>query len=174
MANTIEQLEAKAVGTAKAMKAGFNGLRGVFLHLAEEHGEVGELMRRASRTTNPEERRTLYPQIRRELLSHERGELAEVYSTLSKLDATRMLAAAHNAEAQQLENAIAAVDASSFSSPEWGPAFERLVNLVQQHVREEENDFFPLAQAALGEAETKALLDRYEAAKKVAKATLEP
>ena len=45
MANPIENVAAKAMGTVKAVKAGFNGLRGVFLHLAQEHGEVGELMR---------------------------------------------------------------------------------------------------------------------------------
>jgi len=33
MPNTIDQLGVKAAGTVKAVKAGFNGLRGVFLHL---------------------------------------------------------------------------------------------------------------------------------------------
>jgi hypothetical protein len=170
MANSLEEISAKAVGTAKAVKAGFNGLRGVFLHLAEEHGEVGMLMKRVSKSADPKERSQLYPKIRVELLSHERGELAEVYPALSEHLATRDIAAAHNVEAQQLEQAIQAVDAQDFASPEWGPAFERLFQLVQQHVAEEENDFFPKAQAVLGEGESKAMLDRYEAAKKAAKA----
>ena len=174
MANSIEQIEAKAMGTAKAVKAGFNGLRGVFLHLAEEHGEVGALMKRVSKSADAQVRREHYPQIRAELLSHERGELAEVYSMLSKYLDTRALAAAHNAEAQQLEEAIAAVDALDFASPGWGPAFERVFAMVQQHVAEEENDFFPKAQAVLGEGESKALLERYEAAKKSAKQALKP
>ncbi len=169
MANSLEQMQAKAVGTAKAVKAGFNGLRGVFLHLAEEHGEVGALMKRVSKSADPKERAELYPQIRAELLSHERGELAEVYPLLSEHVATRDIAAAHSAEAQQLEHAIHSVDQHEFSSPEWGPAFEHLFQLVQQHVAEEENDFFPKAQAILGEGEAKAMLDRYEAAKKSAK-----
>lgn len=50
MANSIEQFSAKAAGTMNAVKAGFNGLRGVFLHLAEEHGEVGALMKRVSKS----------------------------------------------------------------------------------------------------------------------------
>jgi len=173
MANPIEQIEAKAVGTAKAIRAGFNGLRGVFLHLAEEHGEVGALMKRVSKSSDAQVRREHYPQIRIELLSHERGELAEVYSLLSNYLGTRDLAAAHNIEADQLESTIAAVDALDFTSPAWGPAFERLFAMVQQHVAEEENDFFPRAQAVLGEGESKALLERYEAAKKTAKQRLQ-
>ena len=173
MANPIEQLEAKAVGTAKAVKAGFNGLRGVFLHLAEEHGEVGSLMKRVSKSSDARVRREHYPQIRAELLAHERGELAEVYSLLSKYLDTRALAAAHHVEAQQLEAAIEAVDALDFESPAWGPAFERVFAMVEQHVAEEENDFFPRAQAVLGEGESVALLARYEAAKKAAKQQLE-
>ncbi|HEX3775686.1 MAG TPA: hemerythrin domain-containing protein [Polyangiaceae bacterium] len=166
MANSLEQMEAKAVGTAKAVKAGFNGLRGVFLHLAEEHGEVGALMKHVSKSADPKVRAELYPKIRSELLSHERGELSEVYPALSQHLATRDIAAAHNIEAQQLELAIKGVDSHDFASPQWGPAFEQLFQLVQQHVAEEENDFFPKAQAVLGEGEAKAMLDRYEAAKK--------
>jgi len=169
MANSLERVTAKAAGTAKAVKAGFNGLRGVFLHLAEEHGEVGSLMKRVSKSGDPKERAELYPQIRSELLSHERGELAELYPMLSEHVATRDIAAAHNVEARQLEQAIHAVDQLAFADPEWGPAFEHLFQLVQQHVAEEENDFFPKAQSILGEGEANAMLDRYEAAKKLAK-----
>ncbi len=167
MANALEQFQAKAAGTAKAVKAGFNGLRGVFLHLAEEHGEVGSLMKRVSKSGDPKERAELYPRIRSELLAHERGEVAEVYPMLSEHVATRDIAAAHDAEAQQLEKAIHKVDAIGYADPEWGPAFEHLFQLVQQHVAEEENDFFPKAQAILGEGEANAMLERYEAAKKL-------
>jgi hemerythrin superfamily protein len=169
MANPIEQIASKTMGTAHAVKAGFKGLRGVFLHLAEEHGEVGAMMSRVSKSTDPDVRREHYPKIRAELLSHERGEVEEVYSVLSKRDETRDIAKAHDAEAKELEHAIAAVDAFDFANPGWGAAFDHLFALVQQHVEEEEGDFFPRAQAAIGEDQSKALLDRYEAAKKAAK-----
>ena len=172
MANPIAQIEAKTIGTAKAIKAGFNGLRGVFLHLAEEHGEVGALMKRVSKSPDPEVRREHYPHIRAELQSHERGELATVYTMLGNYLATRDLAAAHKLGSQQLEEAIATVDTLDYADPAWGPAFQRLFLLVQQHVAEEENDFFPQAQKILGEGETTALVDRYETAKKSAKLTL--
>lgn len=173
MPNAFEQLSVKAVGTVKAVKAGFNGLRGVFLHLAEEHGEVGAMMRHVSKSRDPRVRREHYAKIRTELLSHERAELAEVYPPLSHQDSTRELVVLHNQEAAELESAIFAVDALDPAADAWGMAFERLLAFVQQHVEEEEKDFFPMAQAAIGEEAAAALLIRYEAAKASAKQQLE-
>ena len=173
MANPIEQFSAKAMGTVQAVKAGFNGLRGVFLHLAEEHGEVGSLMKRVHKSADAQLRREHYPQIRAELLAHERAELSTVYPMLSHYEATRELVVLHNQEARQLEAAIDALDALDASTPAWGDAFEHLFALVQQHVMEEESEFFLRAQAAIGEDEATALLPRYEAAKKAAKHELQ-
>jgi hemerythrin superfamily protein len=172
MANRIQEIEAKTVGAAHAVKAGFNGLRGVFLHLAQEHGEVGALMKRVSKHADPAQRREHYPHIRAELLAHERGELAEVYPVLTGFEATRNIALAHAQQAQLLEAAISTVDAQGFASPEWGPAFDRLLALVEAHVEEEESHFFPEAQVVIDEQQSKALLKRYEAAKQAAKSKI--
>ncbi len=169
MANPIENAAAKAMGTVKAVKAGFNGLRGVFLHLAQEHGEVGELMRHVAKSNDPKVRREHFPHIRAELLSHEKGELSEVYSVLANFEAMRSVVLKHNAEAHDLDKAIAAVDVLEFDSEEWQPAFEHLFALVQTHVEEEESDFFPRAQELIDEDESKVLLKRFEEAKQSVK-----
>ena len=166
MANSMEELATKAIGTVKAVAAGFKGLRGVFLHLAEEHGEVGALMKRVSKTNDPQVRREHFPHIRAELLSHEKAELVEVYGVIANYEQLRSLVLVHNEEARTLEKAIADVDAQEFSSEEWGASFERLFALVQAHVSEEENDFFPKAQEFIDEDTSKQILQRYEAAKK--------
>jgi hypothetical protein len=173
MSNPIEQATAKAMGTVKAIKAGFAGLRGVFLHLAEEHGEVAALMTRVSKSTDAKVRRDHFPQIRAELLSHEKGELAEVYSVLANYESMRGIVLKHNEEAHHLEKAIADVGAQDYASEEWGSAFERLFSLVKQHVEEEEHDFFPRAQTVIDEDESKSLLKRYEAAKESVKHQLQ-
>jgi len=166
MANTIEEIATKAMGTMKAVTAGFKGLRGVFLHLAEEHGEVAALMKRVSKTDDARVRREHFPHIRAELLSHEKGELAEVYGVLANYEQMRSTVLAHNEQAHALEKAIADVDAQDFASDQWGASFARLFELVQAHVDEEENDFFPQAQDVIDEDESKQILQRYEAAKK--------
>jgi hemerythrin superfamily protein len=165
MANPIEQIASKAMGTVKAVAAGFKGLRGVFLHLAEEHGEVAALMKRVSKTTDAQVRREHFPHIRAELLSHEKGELAEVYGVLANYEQLRGVVLEHNAEAHALEKAIADVDAQNFASEEWGASFNRLYELVKAHVEAEENDFFPKAQEVIDEEESKQILTRYESAK---------
>jgi len=120
-----------------------------------------------------EARALLYRQIRTELLAHERGELAEVYPVLSSFNATRDIAAAHHQQAQSLEPAIAACDQIELASPEWGAAFGHLLALVEQHVEEEEDHFFPKAQEVIDEERSKELLKRYEAAKLEAKSQLQ-
>ena len=166
MANSFDQIAAKTMGTVKAVTAGFKGLRGVFLHLAEEHGEVGQLMKHVSKSTDAQVRREHFPHIRAELLSHEKGELAEVYGVLANYEQLRGVVLKHNDEARALEKAIEEVDAQDYASPDWGASFDKLFALVQAHVEEEENDFFPQAQRVIDEDESKQILERYEAAKK--------
>ena len=84
---------------------------------------------------------------------------------MARFAETEGIAARHGREAQELQAAIAAVDALAFSNASWGPTFERLVKLVESHVDEEESEFFPKAQEVLGEDEARALLPRFEAAK---------
>src|SRR5437868_5189161 len=102
MANSIDQIASKLMGTVKAASAGFKGLRGVFLHLAEEHGEVAALMKHVSKSADPQVRREHFPHIRAELLSHEKGELAEVYSVLANHEQLRTVVLEHNDEAHTL------------------------------------------------------------------------
>ena len=169
MANPIGQITTKVAGTVKAVTAGFKGLRGVFLHLAEEHGEVGALMKQVGKTTDPRVRREHFPHIRAELLSHEKGELSAVYGVLANYEQLRGVVLKHNEEAHTLEKAIADVDAIDFASEEWATSFNRLFALVQAHVEEEENEFFPKAQELIDEAESKQILTHYEAAKQSVK-----
>jgi hypothetical protein len=154
------------MGAAKDVKAGFKGLSGVFMHLMEEHGKVGALIKRVSVTSDIEVRAKLYPTIRTELLDHERGELKAVYPALAEFPETAAIASAHAHHASELEAAIVELDALAFNSPSWPSAFERLAKLVDEHVALEESDYLPLAQKMLGDERAKQLLPEFEAAKK--------
>jgi len=165
MATALESTGSKLMGAAKDLKATFKGLTGVFKHLMEEHGKVAALLKRVKSSSEVSVRAELYPTIRKELLAHERGEVSVVYAVLARFPETSGIAAQHDREADQLQAAIAAVDALAFDDPSWAPTFERLVTLVEAHVKEEEGDFFPQAQDVIGEDEAKALLPRFEQAK---------
>lgn len=166
MPNTVEKVASGLMGAAKDVKAGFKGLTGVFMHLMEEHGKVGALIKRVSKSSDEAVRSKLYSTIRTELLGHERGELKVVYPALAEYPETAAIAAAHAHHASEIEAAIADLDALSFNSPSWATAFERLEKLVDEHVEQEESNYFPAAQRVLGDERAKLLLPKFEAAKK--------
>ena len=166
MPNAIEKAASEVMGAAKDVKAGFKGLTGVFMHLMEEHGKVGALIKRVSLSSDAGVRSKLYPTIRRELLAHEKGELTVVYPPLAEFPETAAIASEHAIDASEMEAAIAELDALSFADASWPSAFERLAKLVEQHVTHEEGDYFPRAQKVLGEERAKQMLSAFEAAKK--------
>jgi hypothetical protein len=166
MPNALERAASEVMGAAKDVQAGFKGLTGVFMHLMEEHGKVGALIKRVALSKDLEVRAKLYPTIRTELLDHEKGELKAVYPALADYPETAAIAAAHAHHASEVEAAIMELDALSFNTPSWASAFERLAKLVDEHVSIEEREYFPLAQKALGEEKAKELLASFEAAKK--------
>jgi hemerythrin superfamily protein len=165
MPNRIEKTASEAMGAAKGVKARVKGLTGVFRHLMEEHGKVAVLIKRVSKSSDEGVRAELFPTIRRDLLGHETGELMAVYPALTGYPETSGIAEEHAKEAGELKKAIAELDALSFGDAGWAPAFERLATLVEQHVAQEETDYFPKAQKVIGDERAEQLLPAYEAAK---------
>jgi Hemerythrin HHE cation binding domain len=166
MPNRIEKTMSEAMGAAKDIKARVKGLKGVFRHLMEEHGKVGALIKRVSMSSDEKVRAELFPTIRTELLGHESGELMALYPALAEYPETSYIADEHAKQAGEMERAIAELDELSFSDAGWGPAFDRLATLVEQHVTQEESDYFPKAQKVIGEERAEQLLPAFEAAKK--------
>lgn len=127
-------------------------LTGIFITLCEEHAQMAALLNRA--LSSVDERSELWPTIRAELLSHERGEVRELYPVLRAKAQTRALADLHDDEAKDLEGMILDLDLLPVQSDEWTTLFEQLSDAVLEHAEEEETMIFPKAQAALGEPVT--------------------
>jgi hemerythrin superfamily protein len=165
MPNHIENVIAKGAGKVAGVEARAKGLKGVFTKLAEQHREAATLLSRAQSTTDIEKRRDFWREIKKQLVSHERAELSEIYPTLSAYDTTRDIVGRHAQEANVLESTIHQIDAITFDSPAWKTALERLMGLVKQHVAEEEDEFFPRALEALGDEAAKQLEEPFMRAK---------
>jgi hemerythrin superfamily protein len=116
--------------------------------------------------SKPEQKSELWPQIRKDLLSHERGELKAVYPVLRAHAATRELADQHDREASEMENLIGKID-NAFGDT-WKTLFDQLTEAVLAHAEEEEQQIFPQAQEAIGKKTAEELLPKFEAAKKQA------
>jgi hemerythrin superfamily protein len=163
MPNRMDSTLSHGMGKVKAVKARLSGLVGVFKTLAEQHGEVTVLLERAK--SSNEKFSELWPTIRRELLSHEQAEMREVYPVLRARDATRDLADHHDAEASEMELLITTIDELAIGSSERVEMYERLVDAVQHHAREEETDIFPKAQDAIGKDQAEAMDEKFLSAK---------
>jgi hypothetical protein len=169
MPNRTQEVVSRAAGAMKAVKATVKGFSGIFKQLTREHGEVSALLMRVKMTSDPLVRRELYPTIRSELLSHERGELRAVYPAFLQYKELEGIARAHEQEAGQLERLINELNTIAYDDDAWGHAFMRLVELVMQHTKEEENEYFPKANRVLGEDVANRLKANYEAAKNEAR-----
>jgi hemerythrin superfamily protein len=161
MPNPIENVIAKGAGKVAAVEARAKGLKGVFTKLAEQHREAATLLARADSTTDVGKRRDLWTEIKKQLISHERAELAEIYPVLAGYDATREITRLHNAQAETLESTINQLDAMTFETPAWKTTLEKLIGLVKAHADQEESEFFPRAQQTIGEEASRQLEDLF-------------
>jgi len=170
MPNRMDSMLSHGMGKMKKMKAVLTGLVGVFRVIAEQHGEVAMLLERAK--TSDEKFAELWPMIRRELLSHEKAEVQEVFPLLRGNAETVGFANHHDTEAGELEALIARIDAAPINSGVRKETYQQLVDTVLHHAREEESEIFPAAQKALGKEAVEALEPRFlEAKRRVAEAT---
>jgi hypothetical protein len=166
----IEAIASEAMGAMKATKAKVAGLTGVFAHLAREHGKVTGLLLRLKASSDPELRSELFPKIRKELLSHEKGELAEVFPVLAEHSELAPFVEEHRRDADKLEARIDELSKTGYAEARWSKRLADLIENVSKHALEEENDFFPQASRVLGDKKTEQMLQRFEAAKtKIAK-----
>lgn len=165
MPNRMEKVASEALGAAKATKARVEGVTGVFAQLTREHGEVIALLMRVRMSSELEVRAGLMPQIRAELLSHERGEAADLYSVFQQHEDLADFAEEHDMDVEQLEEAIAQLSALRYEDELWPSRFDDLYDLVIRHTREEEEEYFPAASRALGREQSEQILTRYRITK---------
>jgi hemerythrin superfamily protein len=110
---------------------------------------------------SPAQRRELWPTIREKLVSHERGEVRELYPELRARPELAELADHHDDEARELDDLIDRIEAMPYDAADWGPMFETLAAAVLRHANEEEKTIFPRAQTVLGADKAKEIDVRF-------------
>lgn len=146
--------EARASG---ALGARGKGLTGVFVNLAEQHKELSRLLRRAESLSDVEQRRDAWSRLRRELLAHEKAELEVVYPALADHAEISDIAERHAEEALELEETIHEIDAVGCAAVNWSTLLLGLIAQLEEHIEDEEHEFFPMAIEAIGEDQAERL-----------------
>ena len=172
MANRMDSMISKGAGVVKGVEPRLHGLVGVFKTLSEQHGEAGALLKRVK--SDPDKRSELWPKIRQALVSHEKGELAEVYPVMREYPELRSFCDQHEAEAGQLSAQIERIHATSMSTETWTQLFDQLCEMVDRHVQEEQNQIFPKAQDVIGAPRAEQIGPLFLATQKKLAATLGP
>jgi hypothetical protein len=157
MPNPVETIAAKTAGKAAGVRARVQGLVGVFNVLAQQHQQAASLLARAKKADNPEKRRELWSEVRCELICHERAELGTVYPVIEENPMCADISRAHAEGARELESAISSIDALGYDSALWQDSVQSLIQLIEQHVQQEEQEFFPRAQDTIGKEAAHAL-----------------
>ncbi len=152
-------------GSRQLPRAGSSALvlTGIFRTLISEHRDLLGVLTRLANTSDPSLRSELFPQLREQLVSHERGEMSVLYPSLRAHGLTYGVAERHDTSARKLEVVVGCLSGYSFDNPEWAETTQTLLQIVQEHVDEEEHQFFALAQEALGRKRTEDLDERYRA-----------
>jgi hemerythrin superfamily protein len=141
-------------------------LAGVFQTLAEQHRRLLELLRDAGSIDSAAQRRERWAEARRRLLSHERAESQVVYAALQGNESATPVLQQHAGQVTELERAVAELDAIDGGSDDWIGRLRDVMALVDDHVRDEEQNFFPRAQRLLGEDAARALDHPFDSAQR--------
>lgn len=136
-------------------------LAGVFETLSEQHRQALELLRAAGSPQPIPKRQENWAAARRWLLSHERAEKETVFSALEGYPAASALQKSHEQQAIELESAIHQLETTPFESDTWIERLRDIMALLDDHLRDEENDFFQRAQQLLGENTARELDEQF-------------
>ena len=112
-------------------------LSGVFKHVLAEHGEAFAQVKRLGMRSEAKRHGEFEPDANvGACLPHD--EMAEGYAALRAIVQTEHLLE-NDARRSDLADAMAALDAINPGSPEWGPTFLQVSELVEAHLHEAEN-----------------------------------
>jgi hemerythrin superfamily protein len=127
--------------------------------LKDDHKKVEKIFSEMERKEN---RRTLFPELDRELSIHAEVEEKVFYPAAKEAERTRDLVLESIEEHKQIKLVLADLEQTDMTTDEWGAALKVLEEDVMHHVGEEENDLFPKVKKILSRDQLEDLGTRME------------
>lgn len=109
-----------------------------------------------------QERRDIWEELKKELEVHEVAEERFFYSPLIDTDKMQEDARHGMAEHHEMDELIEELDDTDMSSPHWIATAEKLVEKVEHHLKDEEEDFFKKAKDIYSKEEAESLAKSYD------------
>lgn len=134
----------------------------IFDELKNEHKTQRSLINTLLRSEGESnERKSVFNQLKIELVAHANCEERFFYGPLLNRDITQKKARHSISEHKDIDDKIGILDETEMSSPAWMTYFKQLRELVFHHLDEEENQIFQVAGKALNENEKTSLATEY-------------
>lgn len=134
----------------------------IFEAIRADHDTQRRLIELLEKTEGDSEgRRELWDRLKAELEAHAGAEERHFYIPLMEHDLTQEHARHSIAEHHELDEAVAELDATLMSSPQWLRLAKELGERLRHHLDEEEAEIFPVAGKALSDAEKDELAEHY-------------
>jgi hemerythrin superfamily protein len=161
----VDRLKKTAAGAVESLK----GAPDILDTLKREHDEVGEMLKTLVESESASERRALVKKIKKALVPHIKAEQSVVYDAVLAL---KDRGAKRDGEEGYLEHKLAADTLlllgkiSNTMSPEFSAASKVLKELVEHHVKEEEDSIWSDVKDNFSRDARAAMNRKFEAAKK--------
>lgn len=135
----------------------------IYNYLKKDHRKISDLFAKIISSKGAHERKSLFEELKNELLVHIKTEHETFYKALKhslpgKIDHA-------DEEHSEIKKALAKVDDLSSESTEWLVQLGELKNIVEHHVKEEEGEIFHSAKKILSEKKAKELAEEMETLK---------
>ena len=148
----------------------------IYARIKQDHDHAREVMEKLKATTARAEktRLELFGKFKLDMWAHHKVEEAVFYSYLR--DDTKMSEDSYEAlnEHHVANGLLEELDTFPVNSDEWGVKFKALCELMEHHIDEEEQDFFPKAKKIIPKDVADLMGERFDARKKIVLAAITP
>jgi hemerythrin superfamily protein len=134
--------------------------------LKEDHQKVQDLFDQVKATENEKQHKQLYKKIKVELEAHTYAEEKVLYPTLKKDEEFKDQVLEAIEEHMQVKTLIRDIERLADGSERFDAKLKVLIDNVEHHVEEEEEELFPKVEARFSEEDLETLGAELEAAKK--------
>jgi hemerythrin superfamily protein len=137
----------------------------IFEDLKRDHDKHRTLLSKLSEADEPEQRRDLFEELRKELQAHAAAEEESLYATMLGNPELRDEARHSVSEHKELDDKLGELLDVDEASSAWDQAFGELQHRYLHHIDEEEDEMFPKAGDVLDPATEEKLAVTFERSK---------
>ena len=133
--------------------------------LKQDHQNVKQLFREAEAAEDPKRRKELFDHIETELEVHTQIEETVFYPAMEQHEELKDLVAEARDEHEEVKELLEDMESMSPDDEEFESSLQELIENVEHHAEEEEQEMFPKAQQIVGDKALEDLGRQLEAAK---------